>query len=94
MGFAFPIILGLEDIHALTSDGRRYQLRVDVQAANGSLYYEVYDDFSIGPAKNFTLHIGSYRGTAGMYTDVKKNASVTFDTPFCINSRLFLFKDL
>ena len=52
-------------MHALTSNGQRYQLRVDLMAANGSNYYEIYDDFYIGPAKNFSLHIGSHRGTAG-----------------------------
>ena len=52
-------------MHALTSDGRRYQLRVDMTAANGTNYYEIYDDFYIGPARDFTLHIGSHRGTAG-----------------------------
>ena len=74
MGFDFhclTVIVGLEDIHTLTSDGRRYQLRVDVQAANGSYYYEVYDDFSVGPAKDFTLHVGSYRGTAGTYDHMR-----------------------
>ena len=50
-------IEGLEDMHALTSDGRRYQLRVDLQAANGTHYYEIYDDF----------YIGNHRGTAGWY---------------------------
>ena len=52
-------------MHSLTSDGRRYQLRVDLRAANGTQYYEIYDDFSIGPARDFTLHIGNHRGTAG-----------------------------
>ena len=52
-------------MHDLTLDGRRYQLRVDLVAANGTHYYEVYDDFSVGPAKDFRLHIGAHRGTAG-----------------------------
>ena len=52
-------------MHLLTADGRRHQLRVQMVAANGSNYYEVYDDFWIGPARNFQLHIGNYRGTAG-----------------------------
>ena len=52
-------------MHDLTSDGRRYQLRVDLVAANGTHYYEIYDDFRVGPAKDFRLHIGNYRGTAG-----------------------------
>ena len=56
---------GLEDIHLLTADGRRHQLRVEMVAANGTHYYEEYDDFWIGSARNFQLHIGNYRGTAG-----------------------------
>ena len=56
---------GLETMHMLTSDGRRYQLKVDLTAANGSHYYALYDDFRIGPARNCTLHVGNYTGTAG-----------------------------
>ena len=52
-------------MHLLTADGRRHQLLVEMVAANGSHYYEEYDDFSIGPAREFQLHIGNYRGTAG-----------------------------
>ena len=52
-------------MHSLTSDGRRYQLRVDLRAANGTQYYEIYDDFNIGPSRDFTLHVGNHRGTAG-----------------------------
>ena len=55
----------LDTVHMLTSDGRRYQLRVDLTAANGTHYYALYDDFRIGPAKDFTLHVGNYSGTAG-----------------------------
>ena len=61
-------VTGLEDMHALTSDGRRYQLRVDMIAANGTYYYEVYDDFHVGPARDFPLHIGKFSGTAGKNT--------------------------
>ena len=54
-------------MHLLTSDGRQYELRIDLQAANGSHYYEIYDGFFIGPGRNFTLHIGNHLGTAGGY---------------------------
>jgi len=30
------------------------------------LLYQVYDDFLIGPLKEFTLHVGHSHGTAGM----------------------------
>ena len=51
-------------MHLLTADGRIQQLRVEMVAANGTHYYEVYGDFWIGPARDFQLHIGNYRGTA------------------------------
>ncbi|XP_053388006.1 neurogenic locus notch homolog protein 1-like [Mercenaria mercenaria] len=57
--------LGLSNMHEITGDGRRYQLRVELTIANGSKYIETYDDFSIGPAKDFVLHVGNYRGNAG-----------------------------
>ena len=52
-------------MHSLTSDGRRYQLRVEMTRGDGRKYYEVYDDFSIGPRNTFVLHIGQERGNAG-----------------------------
>ena len=62
-------------MHNLTSDGRRYQLRIEMAAANGSIYYEVYEDFRIGPASDFTLYIGNFIGTAGNCA-VKKNVFI------------------
>ena len=56
---------GLETMHALTSDGRPYELRVEISDEYGNTYYESYADFSIGPGKTFVLHIGQATGTAG-----------------------------
>ena len=37
-----------------------------------TLIYQVYDDFLIGPSKEFTLHVGHSNGTAGKrWTDNK-----------------------
>lgn len=52
-------------MNALTMDGRRYQLRVELTTANGSTYFETYDDFSIGPPTDFVLHVGKHNGNAG-----------------------------
>lgn len=52
-------------MHTLTSDGRRYQLRVEMTDDSGRNYYETYDDFYIGAARKFDLHIGAASGTAG-----------------------------
>lgn len=52
-------------MHAITSDGGRYQLRIELEVANGTKYYETYDDFSVGPPKDFVLHVGSFNGNAG-----------------------------
>lgn len=65
-------------MHDLTSDGRRYQLRVDISDAYGNSYYEIYDDFSIGGPKNFVLYVGQYRGTAGTYKVVEVNFDFSF----------------
>ena len=54
-------------MHSLTSDGRQYKLRIDLRAANGTQYYEIYDNFFVGPARDFTLYIGNHLGTAGGY---------------------------
>ncbi|KAL4216365.1 hypothetical protein ACF0H5_024092 [Mactra antiquata] len=56
---------GLDKMHNLTSDGRAYQLRVELTVANGTTYVANYDDFSIGPPSEYVLHIGQYSGTAG-----------------------------
>ena len=70
---------GLDNMHKMTSDGRRYQLRVDLTAANGSHYFALYDDFSIGPLKDFTLHVGKYSGTAG--DSLSGHTGLGFTTP-------------
>jgi len=52
-------------MHSLTSDGRRYQLRVDLVNASGHHLYQTYDNFAIGALPQFTLYVGNSSGTAG-----------------------------
>jgi len=52
-------------MHQLTNDGRRYKLRVDIVDSGGNNRHESYDDFSVGPHKQFVLHVGAYTGNAG-----------------------------
>ena len=54
-------------MHSITSDGRRYQLRMDFIDANDNKYYEIYDDFSVGPHNRFELTVGNSYGTAGKF---------------------------
>nr|XP_049606143.1 fibrinogen C domain-containing protein 1 isoform X2 [Syngnathus scovelli] len=62
--------LGLQNIHALTASGA-YQLRIDFTIFNGSNYYALYDDFSVGrnsldPEKDgYPLLVSGYSGNAG-----------------------------
>ncbi|XP_061145048.1 angiopoietin-4-like [Syngnathus typhle] len=62
--------LGLQNIHALTASGA-YQLRIDLTICDGSTYYALYDDFSVGrnsldPDKDgYPLLVSGYSGTAG-----------------------------
>lgn len=46
-------------------EGEISQLRIDMTAANGTTAYTVFGNFSLGPAPNYTLHIGQGIGTAG-----------------------------
>ncbi|XP_064408018.1 tenascin-X isoform X2 [Latimeria chalumnae] len=56
--------LGNDHLHQLTSQ-RRYALRVDLRAANESVY-AVYDNFRVGDLKShYRLALGEYSGTAG-----------------------------
>lgn len=57
--------VGLENMHALTDDGRRYQHRVEISDVYGKNYYETYGDFSIGGPRDFVLHVKHAAGTAG-----------------------------
>jgi len=46
---------GLEDMHSLTSDGRRYQLRVELVDASGTHFYQVIVKCYEIPTKNVCL---------------------------------------
>ena len=52
--------IGLEALHQLTTSGR-YKLRVDMQALNGTWFWEEYAGFSVGgAASNYTLTVTGY----------------------------------
>ncbi|XP_072025664.1 fibrinogen C domain-containing protein 1-like [Amphiura filiformis] len=58
---------GLELVHQLTSSGS-WELQVQLEDFTGGTAYANYPSFSIGDAaSNYTLHYGSYSGTAGTY---------------------------
>jgi len=57
--------LGNELLHQLTSD-RRYKLRFDLQAVNGSWYYAEYSRFVVSDeASKYMMQVFSYSGNAG-----------------------------
>ncbi|XP_052219467.1 angiopoietin-related protein 7-like isoform X2 [Dreissena polymorpha] len=56
--------LGLQYIHAMTYNAKS-ELRIDLIAADGSTAYEVFPNFRLSSAPNFTLHIDTGHGTAG-----------------------------
>ena len=59
--------LGLKNIRRLLSDGKRWTLRIDLQAFDGEKAYAEYDGFMKGnEASNYRLTVGTYRGNAGM----------------------------
>ncbi|EDO36804.1 predicted protein, partial [Nematostella vectensis] len=58
--------LGLEKIHAMTSQ-RRYRLRFDMEDFEGNTSYAEYDDFKVADEPNYYRleAIGNYTGDAG-----------------------------
>lgn len=44
------------------------ELRINLMAADGTTAYEVFGNFSPGPAPYYTLHIRPGTGTAGIRT--------------------------
>jgi hypothetical protein len=58
---------GNDNIHLLTSDGRTYTLRVDLEDFDNNTAYAKYSDFGMDSSTtNYTLtSLGTYNGTAG-----------------------------
>ncbi|XP_078666661.1 microfibril-associated glycoprotein 4-like [Branchiostoma floridae x Branchiostoma belcheri] len=57
--------LGNDNLYRLAVQ-KVYQLRVDLEDVEGNTAYAAYDTFAISPeSQNYTLHIGTYSGTAG-----------------------------
>jgi Fibrinogen beta and gamma chains, C-terminal globular domain len=68
---------GNENIHWLTSYGKRYKLRIDLGDFSGNIRYAEYDNLKVGSAcSNYILtSVGSYCATAGnqLYTSGLRN---------------------
>ena len=58
------MLKGLEHIQEMSSH-HTTELRIDVTAADDSSAYETYQNFSLSPGPDYTLHIGQAAGTAG-----------------------------
>ncbi|CAH1252210.1 TNR [Branchiostoma lanceolatum] len=57
--------LGNDNLYRLAVQ-KVYRLRVDMEDVEGNTAYAAYDTFAISPeSQNYTLHIGTYSGTAG-----------------------------
>ncbi|XP_019630201.1 PREDICTED: techylectin-5B-like [Branchiostoma belcheri] len=57
--------LGNDNLYRLASQ-KFYQLRVDMEDAEGNTAYAAYNMFAISPeSQNYKLHIATYSGTAG-----------------------------
>ncbi len=56
---------GNEILHQLTSS-KTYDLRLDMEEFNGTRWFAVYSNFSIGnETTGYVLTLGDYRGNAG-----------------------------
>ncbi|XP_043245263.1 techylectin-5A-like [Amphibalanus amphitrite] len=57
---------GLEHVYQLTSSGRQYELRVDLEAFDGNRVYVVYQGFSVSSELDgYRLSCTNYSGPAG-----------------------------
>jgi len=56
---------GHEVIHQLTSSGRRYSLRVDLESYEGERIFAEYSEFSIGSeSSNYILNVAGFINTS------------------------------
>jgi len=59
------ILSGNELIHRLTSDGRTYSVRFDLEAYDGEKIYAIYNKFSVGPeSDNYILDVSDFDETS------------------------------
>ena len=53
-------------MNALTTNGRSYGLRVDLETFGDAVGYAKYSSFWIGPeSDDYKMHVSGYSGTAG-----------------------------
>ena len=69
--------LGNERLHQLTKRGN-YELRIDLKDFEYNSSYAAYDFIKVGDsASNFTLTIGAYHGSAGIYLEKIRRSQET-----------------
>ncbi|XP_013412718.1 fibrinogen C domain-containing protein 1 [Lingula anatina] len=69
--------LGNERIYTITKQ-RRYELRVDMEDADGNRRYAIYDNFAIASeAQKYKLVLGNYSGNAGDSLGVHRGYAFT-----------------
>jgi hypothetical protein len=60
------LIVGNENMHALTRNGRSYRLRIDLMTYDNKASYAEYSSFWVGQESDkYRLHVSGYSGTAG-----------------------------
>ncbi|XP_043202714.1 techylectin-5B-like [Amphibalanus amphitrite] len=70
---------GLEHLYQLTSSGRQYELRIDLEAFDGNRSYAIYQGFRISSeVDGYRLSVTNYSGTAG--DGLMENVNYQFST--------------
>ena len=85
------LFTGLDKIHDLTSDGRRYELHIDMISSNGTKGYARYSNFYISDeTDNYRLHVDAFvGGNAGKYNN--KRIRVSRSLSVCLSVCLSVF---
>jgi len=88
MNFSLNKVINLETtglawrpcMHQLTKDGK-YKLRIDMQALNGTWYWEEYDTFIVQDrSTNYTMNVFGVVGNTGSYGSLTAHSGYPFST--------------
>ncbi|KAK2141706.1 hypothetical protein LSH36_1054g00004 [Paralvinella palmiformis] len=72
---------GNDLIHDLTTDGRNYSLRVDLESYDGEAIFAIYSSFSVGPeSDNYRLHVGGYSSASTAKDSLSTHNNMMFST--------------
>ncbi len=85
------VYTGNQILHQLTSS-KAYNLRIDLEEFNGTRWFAVYANASIGnEAAGYVLTLGDYRGDAGRYTTYYNNSCFGDSKYFSIHCHWLVF---